>query len=116
MRKILGLATIILMSASLALAAEKTWMGRISDSKCGRSHKSTVEHSGQTLDDADCVKACIKDGAKYVFVTTHGKVYNIDNQDFAGLVEHAGHMVKVTGAMTGDTVRVSGIRMPSKSS
>lgn len=115
MRKILGITTVILMSASLALAAEKTWTGKISDSKCGRSHKSAIEHSGQKLADADCVKACVKGGGKYVFVSGDGKIYNVDNQDFAGLEEHAGHTVKLTGEMTGDTIKVSDIKMPAKS-
>lgn len=113
MKKILGLTTVILMSASLALAAEKTWTGKISDSKCGRSHKSAIEHAGQKLSDADCVKACVKGGGKYVFVSG-GKIYNIDNQDFAALEEHAGHTVKLTGEMTGDTIKVTGIEMPAK--
>ena len=51
--------------------------------------------------------------AKYVFVSG-GKVYNVGNQDFATLQEHAGHTVKLTGAMSGDTITVSKIAMPAK--
>lgn len=112
MRKSLGIATAILLGAALCFGAEKSWRGKISDSMCNASHKSAIEHSGKKLTDAECVKACIKDGAKYVFV--HGKkVYNIENQDFAGLDEHAGHTVELTGEMTGDTIKVSKIEMPA---
>ena len=111
MRKPLGLATAMLFAATLVFAADQTWTGTISDSDCGRSHKSAIEHAGKKLTDHDCVVACVKDhGAKYVFVAG-SKVYNISNQDFAGLEEHAGHAVKFTGAMSGDTVTVSKIEM-----
>ena len=62
----------------------------------------------------DCTLACVKDhGGKYIFVM-NGKVYNIDNQTFSGLEEHAGHTVKLTGEMKGDTITVSKIAMPGK--
>ena len=49
--------------------------------------------------------------AKYVFVSG-GKMYNLGNQDSADLQEHAGHTVKLTGEMSGDTITVSKIAMP----
>ena len=110
MRKILGIAMAALMGAGFVLAEEKTWSGKISDSMCGRSHKSAMEHAGKKLSDADCVNACVEKGAKYVFVAGT-KVYNIENQDFADLKAHAGHSVKLTGEMTGDTIKVSKIAM-----
>jgi hypothetical protein len=111
MKKILGFATVVLMCAAFSLAAEQTWSGKISDSDCGRSHKSAIEHGGKKMSDHDCVIACVKDhGAKYVFVSG-GKIYKIENQDFAGLEEHAAHNVKLTGEMTGDTIKVSKIEM-----
>jgi hypothetical protein len=61
----------------------------------------------------DCTLACVKNGAKYVFVRS-GKVYNIDNQDYSGLQEHAGHSVRLTGEMKGDTITVSKIDMSGK--
>lgn len=95
-----------------AFAAEKTWVGSISDSKCGAHHMTGAEH-GAKMSARQCTEACVKGGAKYVFVSK-GKVYNIDNQDYAGLAEHAGHTVKLTGEMTGDTIKVSNIVMPGK--
>ena len=113
MKKFLATASAILFGAALASGAEQTWKGKISDSMCGASHKSAIEHSGKKLTDRECAQACIKDGGKYVFVSG-GKVYKIDNQDFADLAEHAGHSVSLTGEMTGDTIKVSKIAMPGK--
>jgi hypothetical protein len=111
MRKALGFAMIaLLVSAASLLAEEKTWTGKISDSMCGRSHKSAIEHAGKKMSDHDCVLACVEKGAKFVFVAG-GKVYNIENQDLPDLKEHAGHTVKLTGEMTGDTIKVSKIAM-----
>lgn len=102
-----------LFCTSFALAAEKTWSGKISDSTCGKSHKSAMEHSGKKMTDHDCAIACVKGGGKYVFVAG-GKTYDIENQDFAGLEEHAAHNVKLTGDMTGDTIKVTKIAMKDK--
>lgn len=110
MKVALNLLPLIALLACSAFAAEKTWVGAISDSKCGAKHMTGAEH-GAKMSNRDCTEACIKGGAKYVFVSK-GKVYNLDNQDYAGLAEHAGHTVKLTGEMTGDTIKVSNVVMP----
>src|SRR5262249_30061406 len=111
MKKIVGVSLLALFfSATASMAADQTWTGQISDSNCGHSHKSAIEHSGKKMTDRDCTLACVKGGAKYVFVAG-GKIYNIANQDFAGLEEHAGHKVKLTGQANGDTITVSKIAM-----
>ena len=93
-------------------AADRTWTGKISDSMCGATHDTAAEH-GKKMSDRDCTLACVKEhNAKYVFVSS-GKVYNVGNQDFAALQEHAGHTVKLTGEMKGDTITVSKIAMSS---
>jgi len=98
--------------AGFALAADQTWTGQISDSMCGASHQQmTASHKGMT--DRDCTLGCVKGGGKYVFVS-EGKVYNIANQDSPLLQMHAGHTVRLTGDMKGDTVTVSNITMPAK--
>ncbi len=96
-----------------SLAVEGTWTGRISDSMCGVSHKA-MEHEGKKTTARECTLACVKQGAKYVFVSK-GKVYNIENQNLAGLEEHAGHNVKLTGEMSADnkSIKVSKIEMPA---
>ena len=111
---ILGVLVLSLtcLGYTLGYSDDMTWTGKISDSKCGATH-SSAEHGGKKLTERECIEACVKDGAKYVLVSK-GKVYNIDNQDFADLAVHAGHTVKVSGTMTGDTINVSKIVMPGK--
>ncbi len=106
-----GIAAAVLLSAP-ARASQQTWTGNISDSNCGASHKAAMEHGGKKMTDAECTKACVKAGAKYVFVH-EGKVIPISNQDFAGLEEHAGHTVHLTGELTAGNITVSKIVMPA---
>jgi hypothetical protein len=40
------------------------------------------------------------------------KTYQIANQDFATLKNHAGHGVALTGEMKGESITVSKIEMP----
>ncbi len=65
------------------------------------------------MSERDCALACVKGGGKYVFVSD-GKVYNIANQGLPLLGTHAGHTVRLTGEMKGDTITVSKIVMPGK--
>jgi hypothetical protein len=116
MKKICCLIGLFLMSMALtSLAAEQTWTGTISDSMCGVSHKA-MEHGGKKTDAHECTVACAKGGAKYVFVSK-GKVFEIENQDLAGLEEHAGHAVKLTGSLQADkkTIKASKLVMASAS-
>lgn len=104
---ILGSLGLIAGLASLAGAANTTMTGMISDSMCGVSHaKMTSSHKGMT--DRDCALACVKAGAKYVFVS-NGKVYDISNQNEAGLSKYAGENAKVTADFSGSTITVSKI-------
>jgi len=106
-----GLGLALLLNGVPTFAADKTWTGSISDSMCNGKHASKDEH-GVKVTDADCTKACIDKGGKYVFVTG-GKTYQIANQDFAGLKDHAGHRVALTGEMKGNDITVSKIEMPA---
>jgi hypothetical protein len=104
---------VTMLGAMSASAADQTWTGKISDSMCGAKHDTSAEH-GKKMSDRDCTLACVKEHhAKYVFVSG-GKVYSVGNQDFAALEEHAGHTVRLTGEMNGDTITVSKIVMPGK--
>ena len=108
MRRIIVAAAVVLMGASGAFAADQTWTGKISDSKCGAKH--AADEHGKKMTDRACTEACVKGGAKYVFASK-GKVYQIANQDSAELAMHAGHMVKLTGEMKGDSITVSKVQM-----
>ncbi len=107
--KVLGGFGLVLGVASLAGAANTTMTGKISDSNCGASHAKSIQEHGGKLTDRSCTQACVKGGAKYVFVSSEGKVYNISNQDESGLSKYAGENAKVTADFSSDTITVSKI-------
>ena len=108
MKKLLALSLVIPLTLALAAPAysqakkkaakaaptEKTYYGDISDSMCGATHKMT---GGP----AECTKACLKNGAKYVFVR-QAKVWEISNQDFADLANLAGEHARLKGTRSAD--------------
>lgn len=110
MKKFVLFAAAILFATAPALtAADKTWTGVLSDSKCNAKH-AKAEHGAQMDSDHDCATKCIAGGEKHVFVAG-GKTYQIANQDYAGLKDHAGHRVALTGEMKGDSITISKIEM-----
>lgn len=102
-------AVIVLGFAGLSYSAEQTIAGQISDSACNRKHESGAENV-PTPPDADCTLDCVRGGSKFVLVTDD-KIYQIANQDLAALKTHAGHKVKMTGELKGDSLTVSKIEM-----
>jgi triosephosphate isomerase len=92
-----------LFAAALAMAADGSWTGWISDSQCGVK--------GANAKAGECTTKCVKEhGAKYVFVNdADKKVYAIDDQD--KVAAHAGHHVTVTGAASGDSIKLASIDM-----
>ena len=58
-----------------------------------------------------CARKCIKGGSPAVLLSADGKVYKLDDQ--AKAVEHAGHKVKVTGDLKGDTIKIESIKVDS---
>ena len=109
MKTAIILAAVFLAALSLPLAAEQTWTGKIADSACGAKHEEAAENQG-VMPDRDCTQACIRGGSKYVLVVD-GKVFEIANQDNKDLAIHAGHLVKMTGEMSGTSITVSRIEM-----
>jgi hypothetical protein len=85
-------------------------LGTISDSACGASHAKMIDRDKPAkMTERDCTLACVKYGGKFVFVRD-GKVYNIANQNFEALMEHAGESVRLTGNLYRDTVTVSKVQ------
>ena len=103
-------ATTILLTAARPFAAEQTWSGQISDSLCGAKHEEAAEGQGK-MPDRDCTLACVEGGSKFVLVVDEGKMIQIVNQDDKDLVTHAGHKVKITGELQGQSIVVSKIEM-----
>jgi len=58
-----------------------------------------------------CARKCIRGGSPAVLLSEGDKVYKLDDQ--AKVSEHAGHKVKVTGTLTGDTIKVDTINVDS---
>jgi hypothetical protein len=124
MKRWLSLFVFMIFAAVGIFAEEKSWTGQISDSICGSDHRAMMkEHTpkgevpGQTRGSPrdmahDCVLTCVKSGGAFVFVTG-GKVYQIENQDFGMLPEHAGHTVRLTGELQADgkTIKISNVTM-----
>lgn len=97
-----------LFAGALAMAADGSWTGYISDSACGAK--------GAKEGQAECTTKCVKEhGAKYVFVNdADKKVYAIDAQD--KVAAHAGHHVTVKGSVDGDSLKLTSIDMAAAKS
>jgi hypothetical protein len=77
-------------------------VGYISDSMCGLKHMSGMG------DDKNCTLACVKGGSQFVLADRdHKKVYKLDKAGQHKAREFAGQKVKVTGRVTGRTIRVT---------
>lgn len=74
MKRTLSLLTAFVAFSSVAAfaAGATTTEGWISDSMCGAKHMGTG---------AACVRSCVKEGMKPVFVDPHKNVWAIDNPD-----------------------------------
>ncbi len=89
-------------------AADTTIVGYISDSSCGLKHMSGMG------DDKSCTLACVKGSGKFVLADRdHKVVYKLDNTGQEKAREFAGQKVKVTGQVTGKTIKVSAIEAAS---
>ena len=121
MKKLIGLFSTLALLFSLAFSVtapaqkgssnstpkEKAWVGFISDSMCG------PKHSMKNGSARECIQKCVKGGSQYVFVKG-AHVYDIANQDFGGLEEHAGEKVRFTGTLSTDhkSITVTEITVP----
>jgi len=92
-------------------AEERTLMGTISDSLCGMSHAEMAAKQGSKVSDRDCVIACLnystENSPKLVFVEKSGKIYQITNQKFPGLIRRAGDAIAATGDVSGATITIT---------
>src|SRR5258708_33096143 len=98
----------MVFAGTLAMAADGSWTGWISDSQSG------VKGANDKAGTAECTTKCVKEhGAKYVFVNdADKKIYVVDAQD--KVAEHAGHHVTVKGTVEGETLKLTSIEMAAK--
>ena len=94
MKRGIALCSLVLVFWIGALAADFT--GYIIDESCA----SKPAMKGNEA----CARKCIKGGSPVVLLMESAKVYKLDDQ--AKVVEHAGHKVKITGTLDGDTIKV----------
>jgi hypothetical protein len=82
---------------------ERTLTGFISDNHCGLKHMAGMG------DDKSCTLMCVKNG-KFVLADRDKKrVYQLDKIGQEKAREFAGQKVKVTGRLSGKTIKVSSI-------
>ena len=103
MKKILALTLMfafMIVGSSQTQQAPQAFVGRISDSMCGASHKALAGN----LTDRQCLFECLKRLAKWVLVDDSGRVFAIANQDLPGLPLYAGRPVRLMGELKGDSI------------
>lgn len=81
-------------------AAAKTVIGFISDSSCGLQHMAG-------MNEKDCTLMCVKNGKFVLADRDHKVVYQLDKVGQEKAKEFAGQKVKITGRVTGKTIRVT---------
>ena len=108
MKTFIATAAVVLFSGATMLAAEQTFVGEITDSACGAKHESGAENVPPPPA-KECVENCVRGGSKYALLTADGKLYEISNSDIAGLKDNGGAKVKITGELTGTTLKASKI-------
>ena len=84
-----------------AMASAATLTGVITDDMCGKSHMMPGKS------DADCIRACVKSGAKYA-VMAEGKMYVLTGKT-SEVDALAGKKVTVSGDLKGNTFSVASI-------
>jgi len=97
-------AVLVLLAAVLAVAADKpqSFTGKVSDAMCGAHHMM----AGSS--DADCTRACVKQGSKYALVVGDD-VYTLEGGDAAALDKLAGQQATVSGTLKGKTITVASV-------
>lgn len=87
--------------------AEKTLTGYVSDNHCGLKHMAGMG------DDKACTLMCVKNGKFVLADRDHKRVYQLDKTGQEKAREFAGQKVKVTGRLSGKTIRVTAIEAAS---
>src|SRR4030095_15433617 len=87
---------------------ETSVVGYVSDNHCGLKHMASMG------DDKACTLVCVKNGGKFVLADRdHKRVYQLDKTGQEKAREFAGQKVKITGRVSGRTIRVSTIEAAS---
>jgi hypothetical protein len=101
MKKILSAMFLAALISTSLSAKQTTITGVLTDDMCTKKHMMPGKPN------ADCVRECIKHGAKYVIVSS-GKVGAVSGNTEL-LNAHAGKKVTLTGEVKGETFVVSSV-------
>ena len=98
-------AALLLVAPLVASTESRTFTGVIGDSMCVRDHAAM-----KIAPEEKCVRVCVKHSSdvKYILLT-EDKHYVLSDQ--AAPEKFAGQKVKVTGQVTGRTIRVTSIEI-----
>ncbi len=100
--KLFVIPALVLAFSMCSFAAQTTVTGIVTDNMCTKKHMMPGKAN------ADCVRECIKHGAKYV-VVSEGKVIELaGNRDELGA--QAGKKVTLTGELKGKSLNVASIQ------
>ncbi len=109
-RRILGLILLSVAALSIAAIAQtkrpsaaRSFTGVVSDDMCGAKHTMMPGRP-----DAECVRACVKAGAKFGLVAPDGHLYILHGKS-AELDRFAAQKVKITGKLDGNTIEVAAV-------
>jgi hypothetical protein len=86
-----------LIFGAYSLAANRPFIGVITDDMCARKHTMMPGNP-----DSDCVRACVKAGSKHA-VLVGDRVYKLEGKAEQA-DRFAGQKVKLTGSVVGDTI------------
>ncbi len=104
----MGLMSNAAQNSNKRTTAERTIEGYISDNHCGLHHMKSMG------DDKACILMCVKNGGKFVLADRdHKRVYQLDKTGQEKARDFAGMKVKVTGTLSGRTIRVTAIEAAS---
>jgi hypothetical protein len=81
--------------------SQKTLTGVVGDAMCG------LKHTMKGMSDAQCTRACIKEGSKYALIV--GQTVYILEGDEKDLDKYAGQKVTVIGTVNGESVAVKSV-------
>jgi hypothetical protein len=97
-----ALVVFLSLSFTLADAQDQVWVGYVTDTHCGTNCQVTKNMTP----DLQCIRRCVKAGSKYG-LWSGSKVYLLEPQ--AKALQFGAKNVKVTGTISGDTIRVATI-------
>ena len=109
MKKLLAI-TLLVLSSPVVFARtgdSETWKGYVSDTHCG----THCQRTSKMMADRDCVRSCVKKGAKYA-LTSGTHVYVLEPQTEAA--KYAAESVQVTGSLSNNAIHITSITPVTK--